>query len=46
MSVSLIFCKKESDKVKEYLLGIGIGLLLINFIYANVILWERKEYER
>jgi len=32
--------------MKEYLIGLGIGIMLINIIYTNIVLWERNtQYE-
>lgn len=29
--------------MKPYLIGVGIGLLLVNVIYINLYYWERAE---
>ena len=28
--------------VKEYIVGLGLGIILINIIYTNIVLWERN----
>lgn len=28
--------------MKEYIIGLGIGIMLINIIYTNIVLWERN----
>lgn len=40
-SVSLIFMQK-GEQMKEYLIGLGIGILLINIVYTNIVWWERN----
>lgn len=33
--------------MKEYLMGVAIGIMVLNLLYVNIVLWERmKKDER
>lgn len=36
----LLLGKIKGDRMKAYILGIMVGIIILNVVYANIVMWE------